>query len=112
MTGGTVEVDGVPQDDGRDDQVEAGCPVPLVLEGAVAQFAEPVEEDGAGERVAGFARVEDGVGAATQIGTASCAATDSECSISESVVSQRQCDFTKRAIPSTTPGASGKSSAA
>jgi len=34
--------------------------VPLVLESAVTQFAEPVEEDGTGERVAGFALVEVG----------------------------------------------------
>ncbi len=30
VTGGTVEIDGVPQDDGRDDEVEAGSAVPLV----------------------------------------------------------------------------------
>lgn len=35
VVGGPVEIDGVPQDDGRDDKVEAGGAVPLVLEGAV-----------------------------------------------------------------------------
>ena len=68
MAGGPVEMDGVPKDDGRHDEVETGGAVLLVLEGAVAQLAKPFEEDGAGERVAGFALVEVGVGAATQIG--------------------------------------------
>lgn len=35
VAGSAVEIDDVPQDDGRDDQVEAGCSVPLVLESAV-----------------------------------------------------------------------------
>lgn len=69
MAGGAVEIDCVPQDDGRDDEVEAGGAVSQVLEGAIAKLAEPVEEDRAGERVAGLALVEVGVGAATQIGT-------------------------------------------
>ena len=68
MTGGPVEIDGVLQDDGRDDQVEAGGAVPLVLEDAVAQLAESVEEDGAGERVVGLALVKVGVGALAQVG--------------------------------------------
>src|SRR3546814_15459871 len=48
----------------RGGEGQAGCTMALVLEGAVAQFAEPVEEDGAGERVAGLALVEDAAGAA------------------------------------------------
>ena len=40
----------------------------LVLESAVAQFAEAVEEDGAGERVAGLALVEDAAGATPLVG--------------------------------------------
>ena len=40
----------------------------LVLEGAVAQLAQAVEEDGAGERVAGLALVEDAAGAAALLG--------------------------------------------
>jgi hypothetical protein len=39
MAGGAVEIDCVPQDDGRDDEVEAGGAVSLVLEGAVAKLA-------------------------------------------------------------------------
>ena len=40
----------------------------LVLEDAVAQFAETVDEDGAGERVTGLALVEDAAGAAPLLG--------------------------------------------
>src|SRR3546814_6642274 len=52
----------------RGGEGQAGCTMALVLEGAVAQFAEPVEEDGAGERVAGLALVEDAAGAAPLVG--------------------------------------------
>ena len=38
------EIDGVPQDDGTDHQVEAGSAESLALEGAVADFATLVEE--------------------------------------------------------------------
>src|SRR3546814_3627357 len=51
MTDGAVEIDGIPERHGRGGEGQAGCTMALVLEGAVAQFAEPVEEDGAGERV-------------------------------------------------------------
>jgi hypothetical protein len=44
---GAFEIDGVPEDDPRHDELETGGTVPLVLEGAVTQFAEPVEKDGA-----------------------------------------------------------------
>ncbi len=37
------EIDSVPQDDGGRDQVETGCAVLLVLEGAVPDLAEVVE---------------------------------------------------------------------
>ena len=57
MTDSSVEIDGVPERHGRGDEGQAGGAMALVLEGAVAQFAEAVEEDGAGERVAGLALV-------------------------------------------------------
>ncbi|MBB6403362.1 hypothetical protein HNP00_000661 [Arthrobacter sp. AZCC_0090] len=41
--GGSFKVDGVPQEDGGGDEVEAGSPVALVLEGAVAYLALAVE---------------------------------------------------------------------
>ena len=42
----TVQIAGVPQDDGRDEEVEAGRAMLLVFEGPVADFAEPMKEDG------------------------------------------------------------------
>ena len=39
----------------------------LVLEASVAHFAEAVEKDGAGERVARLAFVEAGVGSLTKV---------------------------------------------
>lgn len=51
------EIAGVPQDDGGDEQVEAGGAIGLVLEPPITQFAELVEEERACERVAGLALV-------------------------------------------------------
>src|SRR3546814_8526871 len=68
MTDGAVEIEGIPERHGRGGEGQAGCTMELVLEGAVAQFDEPVEEDGAGERVAGLDLVEDDAGAAPLVG--------------------------------------------
>jgi hypothetical protein len=46
------EIFGVPQDDRSDNEVQARCTIGLVLEGAVARFAQPVEENGPSERIA------------------------------------------------------------
>lgn len=54
---GPLQVDGVPQDDRRHHQVEAARTVALVLETAVADFTEPVQEHGAGQCVLGFTLV-------------------------------------------------------
>ena len=64
----SFEVSGVPQDDRGDDEVQAGSAVLLVLVGAVADFAEPMNKDGARETVAGFAFVELLTGLAPQFG--------------------------------------------
>ena len=40
------------------EQVQAAGPVALLLEAPVPDFAQPVEEEGPGQRVAGFAFVE------------------------------------------------------
>jgi len=50
--GGSLQVNRVPQHDDRHNQVEATGPVALLLETAVADFAQPVEEHGAGQSVA------------------------------------------------------------
>ena len=59
---GAAEIDGVPKDDGGDGEIEARGAIALVFEGPIADFAEAVEEHGAGEGVARFALVETGVG--------------------------------------------------
>lgn len=55
---GPLQVDRIPQHDGRRHQVEATGAVALLLEAAVADFAQAVEEHGTGERVAGFTLVQ------------------------------------------------------
>ena len=64
---GPFQVDRVPQHDGRRHQVEATGPVALLLETAVADFAQSVEEHGAGQGVAGFALVQSSMHAAAQL---------------------------------------------
>jgi len=49
------QIDGVPQHDGGRHQSEAGGTIALVLKTAVAHLAEPVEEHGSGQSVAGSA---------------------------------------------------------
>ncbi len=63
----SLQIDRVPQHDGRCHQVEAAGPVALLLETAVADFTQAVEEHGAGQRVAGFALVQPGMHAAAQL---------------------------------------------
>ena len=65
---GALEVSGVPKDDRGDEQVEAGCAMLLVLVGAVADFAEAMDEHRAGQAIAGFAFVEFLSGCAAQLG--------------------------------------------
>ena len=54
---GAIEVDGVPQDDGRGQQIEATCPAGLGFSGSIAQFTEAVMKDRAREIVAAFSLV-------------------------------------------------------
>ena len=54
---GAIEVDGVPQDDGRGQQIEATCPAGLGFSGSIAQFTEAVMKDRAFEIVAAFSLV-------------------------------------------------------
>jgi hypothetical protein len=58
MPDGTVEIDSVPKGDCRGEKGQPGGTMTLVLERAVAQFAEAVEEDRTGKRVAGLTLVE------------------------------------------------------
>ena len=56
-TGGTLQIDRVPQHDGRRHQIEAAGPVALLLKTAVADFTQSVEEDRPGQRVARLALI-------------------------------------------------------
>src|ERR1035438_2144425 len=64
---GAFEVDGVPKDDGSDNEIETTRPVALVLETAVTQVALPVEEHGAGKSVPGFAFIESNLDTSAQL---------------------------------------------
>ena len=55
------EINGVPEDDSRDGEIEARSPVSLIFEGAVTDFAETVKEHRPGEGVARLALVEPGI---------------------------------------------------
>ena len=61
LVNGAPEIDGVPEDDGRNGQIEAGSPVSLIFESSVADFSETMKEHRPGERVARFALVEAGI---------------------------------------------------
>ena len=63
-----VQITSVPQGDGRDEKVEAGSAVLLVLVGAVADFAEPMNKGGARQAIARFAFVELAARVAAQLG--------------------------------------------
>ena len=65
---GLFQILRVPEDDGRDQQVEPGGAEELVLKAAVADLAEPAEIDGTGQRIARFALVEPEMGAAAEVG--------------------------------------------
>jgi hypothetical protein len=67
LSNAATRVLGVPQNDGRDQQVEAGGTEHLVLEAPVAQFTKPIEEQRASECVTSFAFVQAGMGASPQI---------------------------------------------
>lgn len=63
---GATEIDGVPVDDGADDQIKAGCTECLAIERSVTDFTALMEEDGALELVSGFTLVEAGLTTSTQ----------------------------------------------
>ena len=65
---GALQVGRIPENDGRDEQVQTAGAMALVLIGAVADFAEPVEEYGTAERILLLALIEADLAAATQLG--------------------------------------------
>lgn len=66
MRRGAAKIDGVPMDDGADNEVEAGRTECLTIKGAVADFAALMEEYGALELMGSFALVETGLAALAQ----------------------------------------------
>ena len=63
---GAPEIDGVPKDDRRHDQVKPAGPVLLSFTGTVTDPAETMKTNGAGERVTGLALVQFRRGLAAQ----------------------------------------------
>jgi hypothetical protein len=49
---GAVQITGIPQDDRGDEEVQAGRAMLLIFVGAVANFPEPMDEDGVRQAVA------------------------------------------------------------
>src|ERR1700677_3270037 len=66
----TGEVDGIPVNDRTDHEIEAGGAKGLAVEGAVADLAALVKEDGALQFVGRFSLVETAETAAPQLGIA------------------------------------------
>ena len=61
------QINRVPQHDSCRHQVEPAGPIALLLETAVADFTQAVEEHGTGQCVAGFALVQPGMHTAAQL---------------------------------------------
>ena len=65
---GSLQIDGVPEDDGGAQEVEATGSVALIFKGAIPDFAQSVKENGSGEGVSRFPFIESHMNAATQFG--------------------------------------------
>ena len=63
-----VEIDGVPVHDSRSDEAEPRGAEALVFECAIADLALAMEKHGATQRIAGFALVQPGMAAVSQVG--------------------------------------------
>ena len=82
-----LKIDRVPQHDGGCHQVETGSAVALLLETAVADFPQAVEEHGAGQRVARLAFVQPGMHAAAQLDALQ-PVQDEQCALDASQLTQ------------------------
>lgn len=58
FSNGVAEINRIPKDDGRDDEIEARCSIALIFERAVADFAKAMKEHCPGERVARLPLIE------------------------------------------------------
>ncbi len=70
FSNGVAEIDCIPKDDGRDDEIKARSPIALIFEGPVADFAKAMKEYRPGERVARLSPVEASVRPPPQSGVA------------------------------------------
>jgi len=61
----SFQINGIPEHDSRSEQIEAAGPVTLLLEAAVADLTQSVEEDSSGQRIAGFPLVQAGMDSST-----------------------------------------------
>jgi hypothetical protein len=64
---GIFEIDGIPKDDGSDNQVENTRPVALVLETAVTQVTLSIGENGENEGISSLALIESDLDSSTQL---------------------------------------------
>src|SRR6266481_3704355 len=64
---GAIQIDRIPEDDRRRDQVEAGGAMALPSKGPVADLAEPFEADGPSQIIAQLALVQDSTHSAPQL---------------------------------------------
>ena len=67
---GMAEIDRIPKDDRRDDEIETRSAVALIFERPVADFAKAMKEHRPGERVTRLSLVEAGVRPPAQSGVA------------------------------------------
>jgi hypothetical protein len=67
LGGSLLQIPGVPEDDGTDDQFQAEGTVLLTLVGAVTDFTQPVGEHRACQAVTGLTLVEFLAGRASQV---------------------------------------------
>lgn len=68
MLGGPVHIDGVPVRNRRDQQIEARCPIFLILDRAIGEPPLSVGVDRGGKGMTCFAFIEAGLAGATQVG--------------------------------------------
>ena len=61
LVNGAPEIDGVPEDNGRHSEIEAGSPVSLIFKGPITDFTEAVEKHSPGESVFRLAFIEHGM---------------------------------------------------
>lgn len=70
-----LHINRIPKDNSADDEIESACTVALILVTAIAEFTEPVQEDGTSQRVLSLALIQTNLHAATQFDVCKIATT-------------------------------------